>query len=62
MIKDYAELSAPPADNQFLSLEHFEEAGIRVSERRFGPKDTIFVPGDPDGQLSTCPRNHCIRV
>jgi CRP-like cAMP-binding protein len=51
MIKDYATFSAPPADHQPFSLELFEEVGVRVSERRFGPKDTIFVPGDPDGQL-----------
>ena len=51
MIKDYAEFSASPAERQPLSLEDFEEVGIRVSERRFAPKDTIFVPGDPDGQL-----------
>jgi CRP-like cAMP-binding protein len=25
---------------------------LRVVERRFGPKDVIFTPGDPDDQLS----------
>jgi CRP-like cAMP-binding protein len=43
--------SAPAPRHRHLSLEDFEEAGIRVAERRFGAKDTIFAPGDPDGQL-----------
>lgn len=34
-----------------FGLEDFERAGVRVIERRFGPKDTVFVPGDPDDQL-----------
>jgi CRP/FNR family transcriptional regulator, global nitrogen regulator len=34
-----------------FNLEDFEEAGLRVVERRFGPKDIIFTPGDPDDQL-----------
>ena len=34
-----------------LNREDFEEAGIRVVERRYGRKDTIFAPGDPDDQL-----------
>ena len=34
-----------------FGLEEFEEAGLRAVERRFGPKDTIFTPGDPDDQL-----------
>ena len=40
--------TSPP---EGFSLEQFEEAGIRAVERRFGPKDTIFTPGDPDDQL-----------
>jgi len=34
-----------------FSLKDFEEAGIRVVERRFSAKDTIFTPGDADDQL-----------
>src|SRR5215207_6914644 len=34
-----------------FDLEDFERAGIRVAERRFKARDTIFAPGDPDDQL-----------
>jgi CRP/FNR family transcriptional regulator, global nitrogen regulator len=34
-----------------LDVADFEEAGLRVAERRFGRKDVIFAPGDPDDQL-----------
>ncbi len=34
-----------------FGTEDFEKAGIRVAERRFRAKDTIFTPGDPDDQL-----------
>jgi CRP-like cAMP-binding protein len=43
----FAATSAPDGFN----LDDFESAGLRVVERRFGPKDTIFTPGDPDDQL-----------
>jgi CRP/FNR family transcriptional regulator, global nitrogen regulator len=43
----FAATSAP----EDFGLEDFERAGLRVVERRFGPKDTIFTPGDPDDQL-----------
>src|SRR4028119_2025531 len=43
----FAATSAPEG----FSLEEFEEAGLRTVERRFGPRDTIFTPGDPDDQL-----------
>ena len=43
----FAATSAPEG----FSIEDFEEAGLRTVERRFGPKDTIFTPGDPDDQL-----------
>jgi CRP/FNR family transcriptional regulator, global nitrogen regulator len=43
----FAATSAPDGFN----LDDFETAGLRVVERRFGPKDTIFTPGDPDDQL-----------
>src|SRR3712207_6036478 len=43
----FAATSTPEGFN----LEDFEEAGLRVIERRFKPKDVIFTPGDPDDQL-----------
>src|SRR5829696_10204624 len=51
MIKHYTEPFAPAARQRHLSLEDFEEVGVRVAERRFSAKDLIFAPGDPDGQL-----------
>ena len=48
---NYAEDTAAEAPSQHLGLEDFERAGVRVAERRFGEKDTIFDPGDPDSQL-----------
>jgi CRP/FNR family transcriptional regulator, global nitrogen regulator len=43
----FAATSAPEG----FDLDDFESAGLRVVERRFAPKDTIFTPGDPDDQL-----------
>jgi CRP/FNR family transcriptional regulator, global nitrogen regulator len=43
----FAATSAPDG----FDLDDFEKAGLRVVERRFAPKDTIFAPGDPDDQL-----------
>src|SRR5919199_6504738 len=43
----FATTSAPEG----FDLKDFEDAGLRTVERRFGPKDTIFTPGDPDDQL-----------
>ena len=37
--------------SQGFGIEDFERAGMRVVERRFKAKDTIFTPGDPDDQL-----------
>lgn len=34
-----------------FDLGDFEEVGLKTVERRFGPKDMIFAPGDPDDQL-----------
>ena len=34
-----------------LNHDDFEDVGIRMAERRFGRKDVIFAPGDPDDQL-----------
>ena len=42
-----AVVTAPDA----LSVEDLAEAGVRMAERRFEPKSTIFAPGDPDDQL-----------
>lgn len=43
----FAATSAPEG----FGVNDFEEAGLRAAERRFGPKDLIFTPGDPDDQL-----------
>ena len=51
MISHYTKPLAPAASQPHVSLEDFERAGVRVAERRFGARDTIFAPGDPDGQL-----------
>jgi CRP-like cAMP-binding protein len=51
MIKNYPEPSVSAAGYLGLSLKDFEEAGIRVAERRYGVKDDIFTPGDPNGHL-----------
>ena len=51
MIKNYPEPSGSDAGYRRLSLEDFEEAGIRVAERRYGAEDAIFAPGDPDEHL-----------
>ncbi len=48
---NYAGDTAAKAPSQHLGLEDLERAGVRVAERRFGARDTIFAPGDPDGQL-----------
>ena len=48
---NYAGDTAAEAPSQHLGLEDFERAGVRVAERRFGEKDTIFAPGDPDNLL-----------
>jgi len=43
----FAATTAP----QGFDLDDFEDAGIRVVERRFSSRDMIFTPGDPDDQL-----------
>jgi CRP-like cAMP-binding protein len=43
----FAATSAPEG----FDLDDFERVGLRVVERRFAQKDTIFTPGDPDDQL-----------
>jgi len=47
---DTGSFAATTAPSGF-GLEDFERAGIRVVERRFKAKDTLFTPGDPDDQL-----------
>src|ERR671917_2507111 len=42
---------AATAAPEGFGLEDFEEVGLRAVERRFGPRDMIFTPGDPDDQL-----------
>ena len=51
MLKHYVATSPSPTDSRHLVLEDFEEAGIRVAERRLAAKDLIFAPGDPDDQV-----------
>jgi len=51
MINHYAGPLALASCRRPLSLEDFESAGVRVAERRFGAKDIIYAPSDPDGQL-----------
>ena len=48
MLGQYAGTSASP---QYLSLEDFQSEGIRVAERRYAAKDTLFAPGDSGSQL-----------
>ena len=51
LLGHHAGTSTSAAASRHLGLEDFEEAGIRVAERRFRAGDTIFSPGDADGQL-----------
>ena len=51
MIKNYPKPSGSDAGYRRLSLEDFEDAGIRVAERCYGAQEAIFAPGDPDGHL-----------
>jgi len=51
MIMHHAKPLTPAAGQRHISLEDFERESVRVAERRYAAKDTIFAPGDPDGQL-----------
>ena len=51
LLRHHAETLVAATASRHLDLQDFEGAGIRVIERRFAAKDTIFAPGDPDGQL-----------
>ena len=48
MLGQYAGTSAAP---QYLCLEDFQREGIRVAERRYAAKETLFAPGDSGSQL-----------
>ena len=58
MLGQYADTSVVETP-RYLRLEDFEREGVRVAERRYSAKDTIFVPGDPDGQLYFLLRERC---
>src|ERR671921_2684193 len=51
MLEQYVATYPAPTDLRHLVREDFEEAGIRVAERRFAAKDMIFAPGEPDDQV-----------
>jgi CRP-like cAMP-binding protein len=51
MIRSHGESYTPAADQPHLWVEEFVRAGLRVSGRRFGARETIYAPGDPDGHL-----------
>src|ERR687898_1948557 len=51
MINHYAGPLAPASGQRHLCLDDFERAGVRLALRRFGARDIIYAPGDPDGQL-----------
>jgi CRP/FNR family transcriptional regulator, global nitrogen regulator len=51
MLRERIGISTDVATTPYPGLEDFEDAGVRVAERRLGAKDLIFAPGDPDGQL-----------
>src|SRR5215207_11435636 len=51
MFNHYVEPLTPAAGQLRLCPEDFATAGIMVAERRFGARETIYAPGDPDGYL-----------
>ena len=51
MLRDYVRVPADIATSQYIDLDDFERAGIRVSERHLCARELVFAPGDPDGQL-----------
>jgi CRP-like cAMP-binding protein len=51
MINRHGEPHAPTAGQPYLWVEELSGADLRVAERRFGARETIYAPGDPDGQL-----------
>jgi CRP-like cAMP-binding protein len=51
MINCHGQPHAPAAGQHHLWVEELAGAGLRVAERRFGARETIYAPGDPDGHL-----------
>lgn len=51
MFSHYTKPLVPAASQPHVSLEDFERAGVQVAGQRFEARDTIFAPGEPDGQL-----------
>jgi CRP-like cAMP-binding protein len=51
MFHHYVELLTPAAGQLRLCPEDFATAGIMVAERRFGARETIYAPSNPDGYL-----------
>ena len=51
MFNHYVEPLTPAAGQLRLCPEDFATAGIMVAERRFGARETIYAPCDPDGYL-----------
>ena len=51
MFNHHVQPLAPTAGQPHLCPEDFATAGIRVAERRFEARETIYAPGDPDGYL-----------
>ena len=46
-----ANAHAPATGQPHLWVEELAGGGLRVAERRFGARETIYAPGDPDGHL-----------
>jgi CRP-like cAMP-binding protein len=51
MINCHGEPHTSAAGQPHLWVEDLAGADLRVAERRFGARETIYAPGDPDGQL-----------
>jgi CRP-like cAMP-binding protein len=51
VINNNAEDHAPATGQPHLWVEELAGAGLRVAERRFGARETIYVPGNPGGHL-----------
>jgi hypothetical protein len=54
MISHSAKPLAPVAGQPHVSIEGFERSGVRVAERRFGARDTIFAPAIPTASSTSC--------
>ena len=51
MINCHGQPHAPATGQSHLWVEELAGGGLRVAERRFGARETIYAPGDPDGHL-----------